>query len=299
MPNGNVRATSVLLTQIGAKAVWRLALKLLGAMGCVVERNKLSRVDPCVDLPELSIATFCAAHAAGHRVSRARASAGYACEDQVVCTDSSEHSFGRKPTGFVVGKSPLKLRVYDKFRESNHVLEKITVVVSYRWGYWTTKAVRVEFSIGRERLKEFGVDTVEHWFAKRATICETLCVKWFRLTNGPVDPDHADRCEMLPEWRLVQGAFAEWTGKPEYVQLEPLPIQNTPALDLLRQIVGLLKSYFAKTGNEIDSNEMFVEEASLALWSFVELEDMAAEVWRRVLQLGLVPPRYAQLEQSS
>jgi len=93
-----------------------------------------------------------------HCVTRARASAAYECEDYIVCTDSSEHSFGRKPTGFVVEKSPLKVRVYDKSRESNHVLEKITAVVSYRWGYWTNKAVRVEFSIGRERLKKFGVD---------------------------------------------------------------------------------------------------------------------------------------------
>ena len=32
-------------------------------------------------------------------------------------------------------------------------------------------------------------------------------------------------------------------------------------MNLLQQIVGLLKSYFAKTGSKIDSNEMFVEEA--------------------------------------
>jgi hypothetical protein len=50
-PNGNARATSLLLMQLGGKAVWRLTLKLLRSMGCIVERNKLSRVDPCVDMP--------------------------------------------------------------------------------------------------------------------------------------------------------------------------------------------------------------------------------------------------------
>jgi hypothetical protein len=296
MPNGNVRATSLLLMQIGAKAVWQLAKKLLRAMGCVIERNKLSRVDPCVDMPEMSIQTLCAAHSAGHRVTRARASAAYESEDHIVCTDSSEHSFGRKPTGFVVGKSPLKVRVYDKFRESNHVLEKITAVVSYRWGYWTTKAVRVEFSIARERLKKFGVDTVEHWFTKRAEICEQLCTKCFRLTNGPVDPDHADRSETLPEWLLVQAAFAEWAGKPDYINLVPLPVQSVPAMNLLQQIVGLCKSYFAKTGCKIDSNEKFIEEAMRAVQVLIELEDMPAEVWRRIVELGLAPTDLKQLE---
>jgi hypothetical protein len=296
MPNGNVRATSLLLMQIGAKAVWQLAKKLLRAMGCIIERNKLSRVDPCVDMPEMSIQTLCAAHSAGHRVTRARASEAYHSEDHIVCTDSSEHSFGRKPTGFVVGKSPLKVRVYDKFRESNHVLEKITAVVSYRWGYWTTKAVRVEFSIRRERLKKFGVDTVEHWFAKRAAICEELCTKCFRLTNGPVDPDHADRSETLPEWLLVQAAFAEWTGKPDYINLKPLPVQNVPAMNLLLQIIGLGKSYLAKTGSKIDSNEMFIDEVMRDVLTLIELEDMPAEVWRRVVELGLAPTDLKQLE---
>jgi hypothetical protein len=212
-----------------------------------------------------------------------------------VCTDSSEHSFGRKPTGFVVGKSPLKVRVYDKFRESNHVLEKISAVVSYRWGYWTTKAVRVEFSIRRERLKKFGVDTVEHWFAKRAAICEELCTKCFRLTNGPVDPNHADRSETLPEWLLAQAAFAEWTGKPDYINLKPLPVQNVPAMNLLLQIVGLGKSYLAKTGSKIDSNEMFIDEVMRAVLTLIELEDMPAEVWRRVVELGLAPTDLKQL----
>jgi hypothetical protein len=58
MPNGNVRATSVLLMQLGGRKVWKLALKLLRSMGCIVERNKLSRVDACVDMPEMSIATL-------------------------------------------------------------------------------------------------------------------------------------------------------------------------------------------------------------------------------------------------
>jgi hypothetical protein len=244
----------------------------------------------------MSIRTLCAAHSAGHRVTRARACAAYETEDHIVCIDSTQHTFGRKPTGFVVGKSPLKLRVYDKSRESNNVLENITAVVSYRWGYWTTKAVRVEFSLGRERLKKFGVDTVEHWFAKRAAICEELCTKWYRLTNGPVDPDHADRSETLPEWLLVQAAFAEWTGKADYINLKPLPPQNVPAMNLLLQMVGLAKSYFAKTGSKIDSNEMFIEEAMRAVLTLIELEDMPAEVWRRVVELGLAPTDLKKLE---
>jgi hypothetical protein len=296
MPNGNVRATSLLLMQIGAKAVWKLAVKLLRAMGCVIERNKLSRVDPCVDMPGMDIRTLCRAFSDGNHVTLARSSSQYEREDVMVCTDSSTHSFGRSPTGFVVGQSPLKLRVYDKFREANSVMEKITAVISYRWGYFTTKAIRAEFCIRREKVKDFGVDTVADWFARRAQICEELCTKWFRLTSGPVDHDHADRSETMSEWLAIQTAFAAWTGTPDYICLQPLSPENVPAMNLLLQIVGLCKSYFAKTGCKIDSNEKFIEEAMRAVQVLIELEDMPAEVWRRIVELGLAPTDLKQLE---
>ena len=42
MPNGNLRITSVLLMRFGAERMWQQSLALLQAIGCEVERNKLS-----------------------------------------------------------------------------------------------------------------------------------------------------------------------------------------------------------------------------------------------------------------
>jgi hypothetical protein len=37
-------------------------------------------------------------------------------------------------------------------------------------------------------------------------------------------------------------AFTEWTSEPDYIDLELLPVQDVPAMNLLLQIVGLAKS---------------------------------------------------------
>jgi hypothetical protein len=282
--------------QLGGQKVWKLALKLLRSMGCIVERNKLSRVDACADMPEMPIAALCEAYSAGHHVTRARIRTSHEREDQLVESNSAVHSFGRRPTGFVVGHDGLKLRAYDKFHESHRVLEKIHALVSYRWGYFATVASRIEFSLGREALKRFGIDTVADWFKRRADVCEHLCTKWFRLTNGPVNRNHADRAGTLPDWLAVQKAFAEWTGTPSYVELTPLSKEPFFPYDLIQQAKGLLVSFFARTGNKIDSNEAFVEEAMNVLLDFTTLNDMAAEVWRRVVELGLAPIDLRELD---
>jgi len=296
MPNASVRATSVLLMQFGADRVWQEAQSLVEAMGCTIERNKLSRVDACVDLPEMSINALCTPYVAGHCVTRARAHSVFEHEDHIVSVESAVHSFGREMSGFVVGQDELKLRVYDKVREANLVPEKIAAVVLCRWGYWTSTATRVEFQIRRKPLKDFGVDTVADWFAKRAEICDYLCTQWFRLTSGPVDRDHADRAETLAEWLLVQQAFAAWAGKPDYICLESLVTEECQPTNLLQQALGLLVSYFARTGTKIASNKAFLEVADQKLSKQIGPRNLAAEVKRRALELGLLPTNFKEFE---
>jgi hypothetical protein len=299
MPNGNLRITSVLLMQFGAEFMWRHALALLEAMGCHVVRNKLSRVDPCVDIAGMKITAITDPYVAGHYVTRARASSTFEYEDHVVQSCSAVYSFGRAPTGFVVGQGSLKVRVYDKCRESNLVPEKIAAVVAYRWGYWTANASRVEFQVRRETLKDFGIDTVADWFAKRAAVCEYLCADWFRLTSGPVDRSHADRSDTLPEWLVVQQAFADWTGKPVCVHLEPLPPEEFLAINLLQQAIGLLVSYFARTGRRPNSNSEFLDAAVKKFTQLTDARNLAAEVYRKALELGLVPTAFKEFESPS
>lgn len=299
MPNGNLRITSVLLMQFGAEYLWRYSLSLLEAMGCYVVRNKLSRVDACVDIPEMKITDLTDPYIAGHYVTRARAGSTYDYEDHIVESCSAVHSFGRAPTGFVVGQRNLKVRVYDKCRESNLVPEKIAAVVAYRWGYWTATATRIEFQIGRQVLKQLGIDTVADWFAKRAAVCEYLCADWFRLTSGPVDRNHADRSETLPEWLAVQSAFAEWTGRSTQVCLEPLPSEEFLPSNLIQQAIGLLVSYCARTGRRPNSNSEFLETARKKITELIVTRDLSSEVYRKALELGLVPTAFKEFESPS
>jgi hypothetical protein len=209
---------------------------------------------------------------------------------------SAVHSFGRVPTGFVVGQGDLKVRVYDKFHEANRVVEKIAAVVQYRWGYFTATATRVEFQVRRETLKEFGIDTVDDWFSKRGAVCEYLCHDWFRLTNAPVDRNHADRSETLPEWLTVQQAFASWTGKPDCVNLEPLATEEFLPITLVQQAIGLLVSYYARTGRRPNSNPEFLEEAVKKITHVIAARDIGAEIRRKALVLGLVPTAFKEFE---
>jgi hypothetical protein len=299
MPNGNLRITSLLLMQFGAEYLWRYSLSLLEAMGCEVVRNKLSRVDPCVDIPEMKITALTDPFAAGHSVTRARAKSTYDYEDHIVASSSAVYSSGRTPTGFVVGQDHLKLRVYDKCRESNLVPEKIAAVVAYRWGYWTPYASRVEFQVRREMLKDLGIDTVDDWFAKRAAVCEYLCTDWFRLTNGPVDRNHAGRSETLPLWLFVQQAFAAWTGKAYSVDLEPLMPEEFLPINLIQQAIGLLVSYFARTGRRPNSNAEFLDAAVTKVTQIMAARDLPAEIQRKALVLGLLPTPFKEFESPS
>ena len=244
----------------------------------------------------MSIQSLSGAYVAGHYVTRARANRAYQYEVHAVETNSAVHSFGQTPTGFVVGQGNLVLRAYDKVRESNLIPEKIAAVVGCRWGYWTATASRVEFQIRREILKDFGVDTVADWFAKRAEICEYLCTQWFRLTSGPVDRDHSDRSETLDVWLKVQRAFAMWAGKPDYICFEPLAPEECQPTHLLQQVIGLLVSYYARTGTKIHSTPHFLEVATAKLTKLIGPRDVVAAIQRRALELGLLPTPFKEFE---
>jgi hypothetical protein len=289
MPNGSLRATSLLLTQIGAREVWRQATAIIDALKCNLTGNKLSRVDPCVDLPRVRVTVFSEPFAAGQCVTRARALGEYINEEYFAFADLSMHRLGRIQTGFVVGRDGLCLRIYDKIRESNNSPEKLDALIAARWGEFPRIATRVEYQIRRERLKQFGVDAIEDWFAKRAEICQYLCCEWFRLTDGPVDHNHADRSAKLPAWTEVGESFAAWTGSAEYGTFTPLRTSSLPPSQLLQQVIGLFVSYYAKTGFPIDGNEAFGQEAMCGVLDLIEGRDMAEEVRRRALELGVIP----------
>ncbi|HEX6964101.1 MAG TPA: hypothetical protein VF175_19695 [Lacipirellula sp.] len=281
MPNGIARATSLLLMKVGVREVWRQINVALACLDIQITRNKVSRVDPCVDLPGVPVTAFTEPFCDGHYATRARAS-----EEHYVELSIDVHRFGQEPTGFTVGKGGLKVRVYDKVRETGSDLEKLEVLIARRWGEWTPKATRVEFQLRREKLKELGVNSFEDWLEKRSAVLAKLTTTGFRLVQGPVDRQHVNRAPIHPIWERVQTAFEEWTGPAGEAELAPLPTVAVPPSQLIQQVVGLFVSVLARRGYMIDGNEAFAHEAMCLVLDSIEERDMAAEVKRRVLELG-------------
>ncbi|NOY40700.1 MAG: replication initiation factor domain-containing protein [Planctomycetes bacterium] len=279
VPNVNVVATSLPLMQLGFDAAWALMQDYVEALGGERSRNKLSRVDACVDLPDVSVEDFCTPFAKDWIVSRARQRDLY--ESGVFL---SSHKAGRISTGFAVGKSPLRLRVYDKLIESRRSPEKLALLEARRWGYMPEKATRVEIQLSRAKLKQYGVDTVEDWIAKRATIVDQLTCNWFRLTDGPVDRNHANRTPTHPVWKEAREAFFQWCKGARNMVLEPLPKLHVDMSKQMKQIVGMFIGIFARIGKPISDNAMFFREVEFAVRDIVGKRDMCAEVQRRALE---------------
>ena len=284
MPTGIVRASSLPLLRLGAVGFLQQLDETLRALGIHMIREKLSRVDPCVDLKQTSVDPLYQAFSQGHHVTRARKSTNHIVEENF-----EGHRIGRHSTGFDFGRGNVRLRVYDKFRECRHDFETLLLMQTRRWGaLGGPSALRVEFQLRREKLKALGVDSIDDWWSKRGSVVNYLTHQWCRITEGEVDPRHPDRAKTHSDWIRVQGAFAEWAGK-QLVELEPLPRLPIRADHLLQQTIGTLMSYHARVGNLIDSNESVIDESVAALWDFIESRDMPMEVYRRSTENGTSP----------
>jgi hypothetical protein len=226
----------------------------------------------------------------GNYISRAKVRSEYGNAIEIVESDYSMYRVGKRDTSFNLGRGDVRLRVYEKVLECIRNIEKVAALISHRWGVLPAEAVRVEFQLRRGKLKELGVDGLGSWLERRAAIVEYLTHGWFRLTAGPVDRKHPDRTPVLPQWREVQDAMATWTGTGPPVDLGPIPTQPMPPEHYIKTIVGSLKSYFARRGVEIDSNETFWNEGLHRLLDEIDGRDMAAEVSRRALELGVGQP---------
>ena len=117
------------------------------------------------------------------------------------------------------------------------------LMVDRRWnGAVPAQAVRVEFRLGRTKLREFGIDTPEDFYRKRRTLVDYLCRDWFRFTADPVDRANTTRAATLPLWLDVHEAFAVWAGQSNGEVLEPLPHGPVDVTGLLRSGYGLLRA---------------------------------------------------------
>lgn len=280
MPTGIMRAPSLPLLRLGPQECLRQLHESLDDLKIELEREKLSRVDPCADLTGISLNAMYQAFMQGHYLSRARYSSEHIVDE---CIDG--HRIGRQPTGFTIGKGDARLRVYDKYRKCLTDFEMLLLMQTRRWGGIGFPAIRAEFQLRREKLKALGVDTLADWWEKRGSITYYLAHDWFRLTAKEVDPKHPERAGTHRDWVTVQEAFLDWSGKP-VAELSPLPKLPIRADNLLQQAIGTLVSYHAKIGTLINESEAFAHESMIAILDAIKDRDMADEVLRRALEIG-------------
>jgi hypothetical protein len=282
LPTGIARASSLPLMRIGPTAYLRQLQETLDDLGITLVREKVSRVDACADLDEMSVEPLYHAFMRGHFVCRARNSTERIAEESI-----DGYRIGREPTGFDFGKGQVRFRLYDKVRKCLNDWEMLLLMQTRRWGgLGGNSAIRAEFELRREKLKALGIDSVADWRAKRGAVTHYLTHEWLRITASEVDPKHPDRAPVHPHWTAIQDAMAAWSGAP-VAELEPLPRLPIRADHLLQQVVGALVSYHARVGTNIDSEDAFAHESMAAILDTIEGRDLAEEVRRRAVELGV------------
>ncbi len=250
-PNVLVEIDGLVCLELGDLGALALAYDVIRHLGGEIDQVKLSRIDFCVDMPEVGMDEFAAAANERRYVSKLK-------RHRDIESDGHTVRFG---------KLPLQLEVYDKLAEvrASRNSRKLELMMARRWnGTMPAQAVRVEFRIGREKLKAFGIDTPEDFYCKRRTLVDYLCQAWFRFTSGPVDRLNTSRAVTLPLWEDVHAAFAAWAGQPNGEILAPLPRGPVDVMGLLRQSHGVTKAVGRALGKEVvdfDAHSSLVMEA--------------------------------------
>ena len=215
--------------QRGGLGCLELARDIVRQAGGEIDREVLSRVDPCVDLSGVGMGPFWDA----------------AREERFITYSKERVEIMHRSRTLIFGQRPLSLSIYDKLAQvrSKQDPNLLALMVDRRWGGVVPgQAVRVEFSLGRGKLKEFGISSPADYFRKRGDLVDHLCTHWFRFTSDSIDRRNTTRAATLPLWTDVHAAFADWAGEPNGEKLEPLPRGPVDVTGLLKSGYGLLRA---------------------------------------------------------
>jgi len=222
------------MIEVRASALWlygpieaadRLALLLQGA-GAFVNVAKVSRVDLCADI-FVTDDMWCNQFFE-HIVTRA--------------SDTSLHNRNRELTGIQIGKGEILGRIYDKAAEMIKRPHK-----AWMYDIWNIdcvhegyRAVRVEFQIRREVLRELAIDTIWDFFSHPRSLWAYCVQKWLKFTDDP-ELDSRDQ-KLLPFWKTVQEAFA---GVQSGIPLIRAKMVQLKQKQMAQQMLGQLTSIIA------------------------------------------------------
>jgi len=245
LPSVVIRADGMACLYPGARECYEKATRMIEALGGTITRNRLSRVDICLDMPGVGIEPF----------DRAFLEERYICR----AVHKSRHS----GTGVTVsiGKAPIMCRIYDKLAEVELKANphKRLCMMVYRWkdNFLPLAAIRVEYELHREALKDRGIDSVEDYYKKRADLIHYLTHDWLRFTANPVDRENKNqsKARTLPLWNKVRKAFKRWAGEPPGLSLEPLPKEKANVRNLIKQALGVAQAAAGFQGKELKTTK--------------------------------------------
>ena len=178
-----------------------------------------------------------------NKVARARKLAHYTDNDTL--------------TGVHIGKGKMSGRIYDKGEEIESISHK-----TWMYDVWgissipeNQKAIRVEFQLLREPLKELGIDSLQDCIAALDNIWAYCTQKWLKFQTHP--GKHHTQRKTLSWWRLVQNNYL---GVQKPVPAIRAKAIRTTQFQLASQVVGLIIA-LASVNDEF-GNEPLYEEVS-------------------------------------
>lgn len=250
IPNVVIRINGEACLIYGAINCLKHGRDFIVSLGGTIRKEKLSRVDIALDMPGVGMSDFFAAFN----------------EKRYICRAKSRGFTESNGLTLKFGESPLLLRIYDKLAETQKCANPLNAFAMQdrRWdGMIPEQAARVEFELGREALKERGIDSPDDYFMKRADLVNYLVRGWFRFTSEVVDRENKNqsRAEVLPLWKEVQTAFESWAGSPAGCSLEPLNLAMVDVTQLFKQAFGVIKAAAKYQGKKNLNIEEFLSYA--------------------------------------
>ncbi|MBT3191018.1 MAG: hypothetical protein HN341_00530, partial [Verrucomicrobia bacterium] len=178
MPNVFVTVDGTACLTKNATDWYQDAKRLIEILGGVIRQDKLSRVDICLDMPHVPIDELVSCFDEGRYICRANAIGKLESNGKTI----------------YFGESPIKARIYDKLREVQKKADPIKTLAMQLWRWrgsgFPDAATRVEFQIRREGLKTRGIDSVQDYLDRRASLVKYLTKEWLRLTLDHVDKEN-------------------------------------------------------------------------------------------------------------
>lgn len=239
--------SETLWTHGPAEAVERLR-SLIDAMQGKIVREKVSRVDPCVDLL-MPVATW-----------------NDGLRDQLVTRAAHVAPyFNRgKLTGLQIGKGNVSARFYNKPLEIQQKSRKF-----WMYDVWRIDAVpdghriiRVEFQVRREAVKALGIDSFADLEKLMPELWAYLTQRWLRLADDA--KVHHTMQAVVPWWLVVQA------GLPGAAAAHPLIRAKAVREDeehVYKQLFGYLSKLIAiqRQGDLIEPGEVLDMQSHLGM----------------------------------